>query len=72
MTKKFQLWRRKDRGDKYYVTFAHSPGKWQSTGCTDRQEAEEWAYLHQEPGHKPSPSKITLRQFSAGFFTEDS
>ena len=69
MKKKFKLWR---RGDRYSVQFLHSPGKWYSTETTDKDHAEEWAYLNQEPGLKPAPEKVTLRLFSEAFFVGDS
>ena len=72
MQKKFNLWRRKDRSGIYYVRFQHSPGKWYSSGTTEKCEAEEWAYLNQEPGLKPAPEKVTFRLFAEGFFTSDS
>ena len=72
MQRKFKTWCRRDRGGKYYVQFAHSPGKWYGTGTTEKRCAEEWAYLNQEPGLKPAPEKVTLRLFSSEFFIGDS
>ena len=72
MKKKFKTWCRRDRGGKYYVQFDHSPGKWFSTGTTEKSVAEEWAYLNQVPGLKPVPEKVSLRLFAEGFFIGDS
>ena len=69
---KFKLWRRGDCSGRYYVQFLHSPGKWYSTETTDKDQAEEWAYLNQEPGLKPAPETVTLRLFSEAFFVGDS
>ena len=68
MKKKFKLWRRGDRIGRYYVQFLHSPGKWHSANTTDKDHAEEWAYLNL----KPEPEKVTLRLFSEAFFVGDS
>ena len=72
MKRKFKTWCRRDRGGKYHVQFDHSPGKWFSTGTTEKSQAEEWAYLNQVPGLKPVPETVTLRLFAEGFFACDS
>ena len=73
MKKKLNLWRLGDRSGRYYVQFLHSPRKWHSANTTDKDQAEEWAYLNQEPERKkPASENITFRRFSETFFVGDS
>lgn len=66
--KQYKLWCRKDRKSVFYVQFAHTPGKWISSNCTDRDDAVRWAEVHKN-GTIPSHNKIpTLNEFAKDFF----
>ena len=61
----YRFW---DRKGTFYVQFAHTPGKWVSTGETNRDSAVRWAELNQY-GSVPDPRKVpTFKEFADGFF----
>ena len=80
--KTFRLWKRKDRKNVYYVQF---PGEsWISTGCTDRDAAEEQANdllaarrlakitnVNVPDDKLPAPTRLTLGEYAKDFFVWD-
>ena len=61
----YRFWNRKGT---YYIQFAHTPGKWVSSGQKDRDSAVRWAELNLYET-VPSSRKIpTLKDFADGFF----
>ncbi len=65
MKKPYRFWNR--RG-KFYVQFAHTPGKWISTGCDDRDDAIRWAEANRRDEIKVNRKITTLNEFAKGFF----
>ena len=66
--KPYKLWCRKDRKGVFYVQYAHTPGKWISSNCTNRDDAVRWAESN-KTGSVRIHSKIpTLNEFAKGFF----
>lgn len=53
----------------YYVTFAHIPDRWFSTGATTMEGAIDFARKFMEKGNAKD-TEITLREFAHDFFTE--
>ncbi|MDC7234544.1 MAG: tyrosine-type recombinase/integrase [Spirochaetales bacterium] len=66
--KPYKLWCRKDRKGVFYIQFAHTPGKWITTNCTDRDDAIRWAEANREAAGQIRKKIPTLKQFADGFF----
>ena len=56
---------------KYQVQFDFRPGKWISTGTDDMSLAVLWAEDYIDRNLQRPDKEVTLRDFAAGFFTED-
>lgn len=69
--KPYRFNRRKDKNNVYYVTFAHIPGRWFSTGASDMPQAVLWAERKLRSDRQKGSSDrrpITLREFASDFF----
>ncbi len=51
------------------VMFAHTPGKWKSSGTHDMAEAVLWADTQLKGEGSISKHQLTLKEFAAGFFS---
>ena len=66
--KPYKLWCRKDRKNVFYVQFSHTPGKWISTNCTDRDDAIRWAEAKKDGSLRVHKKIPTLNDFAKDFF----
>ena len=71
-SKPYRLKKRKERAGIFYVQFREQPGRWFSSGLTDKASAKRWAEEHNPHIIRRSRNNITLGDFAANLFYDDS